>query len=144
MKLSDKIYAVIDTNVIVSSYFSKDGTSNPSIVVSSIFYNKIIPLYNEEIISEYRDVLYRTKFQFSSQLIENFIDTIIKLGIKIEGSVDINDENFPDPKDIMFYQVRMGMETSYLVTGNTRHFPVKPFVVTPAQMVDILKEKGLL
>ena len=29
-------------------------------------------------------------------------------------------------------------EDAYLVTGNLRHFPVKSFVVTPRQMLDII------
>lgn len=31
-------------------------------------------------------------------------------------------------------------EYSYLVTGNTKHFPKKPFVVTPAEMLQIIQE----
>jgi len=32
-------------------------------------------------------------------------------------------------------------EETYLVTGNIKHFPDKPFIVTPRQMLDIfLKE----
>ena len=32
-------------------------------------------------------------------------------------------------------------EEAYLVTGNIKHFPDKPFIVTPRQMLDIfLKE----
>ena len=33
---------------------------------------------------------------------------------------------------------------AYLVTGNKKHFPDKPIVVTPAEMVEILREHGLL
>ncbi len=29
---------------------------------------------------------------------------------------------------------------AYLVTGNVKHFPEKPFVVTPRQMIDIILE----
>lgn len=36
----------------------------------------------------------------------------------------------------------MSVEDAYLVTGNIKHFPKKPFVVTPSQMVEILKERG--
>lgn len=143
MKSPDRIFAVIDTNVLVSSYFSKDGTSNPSIVIKSIFQNKLIPVYNEEIINEYRDVLYRAKFQFSAHLIESLLETIIRLGVNIESHKSTN-EYFVDPKDIVFYEVKMAVDGSYLVTGNIKHFPKKPFVVTPAQMVEILKVKGLL
>ena len=46
--------------------------------------------------------------------------------------------SFPDPKDIVFYEVAMYKDVAYLVTGNIKHFPKKPFVVTPAEMVEIL------
>ena len=32
------------------------------------------------------------------------------------------------------------LEDAYLVTGNIKHFPAKPFVVTPRQMIDIIGE----
>ena len=43
------------------------------------------------------------------------------------------DIELPDPKDRIFYEVVMEKrktEKAYLVTGNIRHFPAKPFVVT--------------
>jgi predicted nucleic acid-binding protein len=43
-----------------------------------------------------------------------------------------------DPKDIVFYEVALSVEDSYLVTGNTKHFPKKPFVVTPSEMLQII------
>ena len=46
--------------------------------------------------------------------------------------------DFPDPKDIVFYEVALSKEDSFLVTGNVKHFPVKPFVVTPAEIVKII------
>ena len=48
----------------------------------------------------------------------------------------------PDPKDIVFYEVALSVEASYLVTGNIKHFPKKPFVVTPAEMLQIIHEKN--
>lgn len=45
----------------------------------------------------------------------------------------------PDPKDIVFYEVALSKEDSYLVTGNIKHFPVKPFVVTPTEMVKMME-----
>ena len=47
----------------------------------------------------------------------------------------------PDPKDRVFYEVVMeerNTEDAYLVTGNLKHFPEEPFVVTPRQMIDII------
>jgi hypothetical protein len=43
----------------------------------------------------------------------------------------------------VFYEVVMDMrkeEDSYLVTGNIKHFPEKPFIVTPRQMIGIILE----
>ena len=34
-------------------------------------------------------------------------------------------------------------EDAYLVTGNIRHFPEKPYVVTPRQMLNIILEDAL-
>ena len=47
----------------------------------------------------------------------------------------------PDPKNLVFYEVvmeaRKGKDAS-LVTGNIKHFPKKPFIVTPREMLDII------
>ena len=34
----------------------------------------------------------------------------------------------------------LSQEDSYLVTGNIKHFPKKPFIVTPTEMVAIISE----
>ena len=62
---------------------------------------------------------------------------IMRSGIILERTKDI-DEIFPDPKDIVFYEVAMSKDDAYLVTGNIKHFPKKPFVVTPAEMMELL------
>ena len=48
--------------------------------------------------------------------------------IKIYAVIDTN----------VFYEVALSVDDSYLVTGNTKHFPKKPFVVTPAEMLQII------
>lgn len=143
MKEKNKILAVIDTNVLVSSLFSKDGQSNPALVISSILNEKIIPLYNSEIIEEYRDVLSRDKFRFPSYIVDNLVSVFEHFGIDT-ARTNVSDEVFPDSDDIVFYEVKMSEDEAFLVTGNLRHFPKNPLVVTPAQMIDILKEHNLL
>ena len=143
MKDDKKIYAVIDTNVLVSSLFSTNNISNPFKVISAVLNGVITPLYNDEIIEEYRDVLSRDKFKFNPVLIDNLISGFTEFGINTPRT-KTKDEIFPDNDDIVFYEITMSVENAYLVTGNTKHFPIKPFVITPAQMVDILQERGLL
>ncbi len=137
--MKDKIFAVIDTNVIVSALLSSNLESNPVKVFRAILQERIVPLYNDEILEEYKSVLSRPKFHLNLSLIETVIKAIITDGLNIDRTPTADIE-FPDPKDIVFYEIALSVEDSYLITGNIRHFPVKPFVVTPAEMVRILED----
>lgn len=46
----------------------------------------------------------------------------------------------PDEDDRVFYEVALSEEDSFLVTGNLKHFPKVPKVVTAAQMIEILEQ----
>lgn len=143
MSENNEIYAVIDTNVLVSALFSVDGLSNPAIVIESILDGLIIPIYNDDIIEEYKDLLSRKKFNFPTNAINGIISIFINFGIHVDRIL-ISHDQFIDEDDVVFYEVKMNIEDSYLVTGNIRHFPKDPSVVTPKQMVEILMQKGLL
>ena len=134
-----KIYAVIDTNVLVSALFSISGNSSPSIIIRKIIDGVITPLYNEDILSEYEEVLNRAKFPFRKADIEWLISIFLDFGISL-GRAAISDEVFIDKDDIVFYEVALSKEDSFLITGNIRHFPKKPFIVTPAEMLTIIDE----
>ena len=102
-------YAVIDTNVVVSSMLKRD--SIPWRVVDLATKGVITALLNEEILNEYRDVLMRNEFELS-------------------------------PDDVVFFEIAMTARKTmdaYLITGNKRHFPLKTFVVTPREMLDIIE-----
>ena len=133
----NNIYAVIDTNVIVSALLSHNIQSSTYIVFDAILNGKITPIYNEDILNEYLEVLSRDKFPFQKEDIDMVATLITRAGLKLERTKAI-DEIFPDTKDIVFYEVAMSKDDAYLVTGNIKHFPKNPFVVTPAEMVEIL------
>ena len=139
--MKDKIFAVIDTNVIVSALLSSNLESNPVRVFRAIVQERVVPLYNDEILEEYRSVLSRPKFHLDLPLIETVIKAIVTDGLNIDRTLAAGID-FTDPKDIVFYEVALSVEDSYLVTGNIRHFPVKPFIVTPAEMVRILEARS--
>ena len=63
-------------------------------------------------------------------------------GLKITELVEVT-ETIPDPKDIVFYAVTLSAQDkdAFLVTGNGKHFPEKPFAVTPSELVEILKQE---
>lgn len=133
-----KIFAVIDTNVIVSALISRHADSATVMILNSVFSEHIIPVYNEDILNEYATVLRRKKFNFSEGFINETLTTIKDKGIHSER---VNSgEILQDAKDAVFYEVALSKEDSYLVTGNLKHFPKKPFVVSPAEMLQIIRE----
>ena len=135
--MENKIYAVIDTNVLVSALLTSEKQSNPLLIFKAITDEKIVPLFCDEILNEYREVLSRDKFPFTRHFIEKALDAFVNNGINV-SRVQTNDFEFPDPKDIVFFEVSMAVDDSYLVTGNIKHFPQISKVVTPAEMVAIL------
>ena len=133
-----KIYAVIDTNVLVSALLSRFKNTSTVQLLQFLILGDITPIYNDEILEEYQVVLNRQKFGFPESLIDETLETIKKFGIN--SSRKESDEILPDPKDIVFYEVALSVEDSFLVTGNIKHFPKKPFVVTPTEMLQIIHE----
>ncbi len=134
-----RYYAVLDTNVIVSAMLR--WRSVPGSLLELAFDGVIVPVLNEEIMAEYRNVLARPKFHLTEEIIEDVIADMTERGVFVDAEVLAWD--LPDAKDKVFYEVVMEerkSEDAYLVTGNLRHFPVKPFVVTPRQMPDIIIE----
>ena len=130
-------YAVIDTNVLVSAMLK--WNSVPGNVMELVFTGSIIPIYNAEILKEYREVLSRPKFHFVEDIVDDVLEGLENRGISIEAeTVDIV---LPDPKDRVFYEVVLEerkTEEAYLVTGNIKHFPVETFIVTPRKMLDLV------
>lgn len=135
-------YAVIDTNVLVSAMLKYKSV--PWQISNEALLGDIVPLLCDEIIAEYREVLARVKFKFNQEAVGILIDGIIERGIFVDALPV--EEIIPDPKDVVFYEVAMeGQErfdNSYLVTGNIKHFPVKTFVVTPKEMLDIMHREN--
>ena len=130
------VYGVIDTNVLVSAIFAAHPDSATVIVRDKIMDGTIVPLYNAEIFDEYRDVLTRPKFHFPAELVDAILDVILQKGLSLERTK--TEEVFTDPKDVVFYEIALSKEGAYLVTGNTKHFPATPIVVTPAELLRIL------
>lgn len=137
-----RIKAVIDTNVLVASLITNTNDAPTVKVINYIFDNKIIPLYSEEIMTEYVEVLSRSKFAIKQYNIGNLINAIKEKGIEVKpAKIDIE---LLDDDDLPFYEVVMEKrsEGSMLVTGNIKHYPEKVFIVTPKEMVDLIEQNN--
>ena len=137
--MKQKFYVIFDTNVIVSMLFSSDINSYPMQLMNYIYDGIITPIYSEEILNEYKEVLSRNKFPFTKKMVGDFINYIKKLGINIEPQkLEIE---FKDLDDLIFYEVLMYKDEreKKLVTGNIKHFPKQINIMTPKEMVELIK-----
>ena len=135
-----KYYAVIDTNVFLSALISKKEDSATVRVMEAVLSGKIIPLYHQEILDEYNEVLHRKKFHLPEKVIRNLMTVVMKYGVEVFPQP--TGEVFVDMDDLIFYEVAMEKrdDDAYLVTGNQKHYPIRDFIVTPAEMMDIIEK----
>ena len=130
------IYAVIDTNVLVSALITRNPESATAKVVRLLLDNEFVPLYDADIITEYEDVLHLSKFPILPEVADALISYIVEHGV--EASRVIFDEPMPDEDDRVFYEVTLSKEDSFLVTGNLKHYPTSPRVITPADFIILI------
>ena len=46
----------------------------------------------------------------------------------------------PDEDDRVFYEVSLSVEDSFLVTGNLKHYPQTPKVISPADFLSVIMD----
>ncbi|MBO5509155.1 MAG: putative toxin-antitoxin system toxin component, PIN family [Lachnospiraceae bacterium] len=134
------VYAVIDTNVFISALITKNSEAATVKVLEAVLRGDIIPLYHVDILTEYEEVLRRSKFKISESIIRVLLDSIIKYGVEVFPQP--TGEIFIDIDDLIFYKVAMEKrdDNAFLVTGNQKHYPIKDFIVTPSEMIEIIRE----
>lgn len=134
-------YAVIDTNVLVSALLSSREDAATVQVIARMLAGEITPVYSGAILAEYREVLRRKKFGFSPNIVNHLLDAVTKFGLLVEPTP--TGVILPDMKDLPFYEVviEKGDDGAYLVTGNLKHFPREPFIVTAREMLELLDGK---
>ena len=129
------IYAVIDTYVLVSALITHNPEAATAKVVRLLFNHGFVPMYDADIIAEYEEVLHRVKLKIQPEVADALISYIIEHGI--EASRASFAEIMPDEDDRVFYEVALSNEDSFLVTGNLKHYPASPRVITPAEFMGV-------
>ncbi len=137
------LYAVIDTNVIVSAALAKDRSKSiPFSIFQAAITKKYVPLVDSFIIEEYKDVLHRPKFHLEN-IADDILESFLKNAVHITTSPTFIE--LPDKDDVVFYDVMQTYQekTAYLVTGNLKHFPPSPYIVSPRKFLEILETRDL-
>ena len=121
---------VLDTNILVSALWSKNG--NTQKVLDLIATRHITPCYDSRIMAEYRTVLCRPQFRFSSEEVNAVLDSIAKDGHLM--SPLFIDLPFTDESDRKFFEVAKFC-CATLITGNLKHYPTDPMILSPVEFL---------
>lgn len=134
-----RYYAVIDTNVLIAALLSSKNDSAVVQVFNKVILGQIIPLYSNEIIEEYKNVLSREKFSFTDDQVNFTTSLILNRGIEVKPKP--SKIQLVDISDLKFYEIVLEKKDdgAYLITGNKKHFPIETFVVTAAEFIEIIK-----
>ena len=122
---------VIDTNVLISAVLSEN--SKPSQVFDMVSDHLVIMFYCSDMLDEYRRVLGYSKLKISEYTQQKIINGIFLLGIRIvpvASGLVLSHE-----PDRVFYDTAKTAE-AILVTGNTKHFPSEPTIMSPSDFLD--------
>ena len=134
------LYAVVDTNVLISALLAKKSDAATVKFLEAMFRGRFTPLWHDLIIGEYGEVFHRDKFHLQEMSIQKVLCAVKAYGKYVSPSRFTAADAVPtDPDDIIFWQVVMAerQNGAFLITGNIKHFPKRNFVVTPAQMAEM-------
>ena len=110
---------VLDTNIIVSAGL-KLGSAPAQLVMDWVLEGQIQVVTSPWVVSEYKEVARRTKFQrygFPPHWLEFLIEESLRLP---DPAIWVT--RGPDPKDMPFLALAH-VTGAWLVTGNLKHFP---------------------
>ena len=126
---------VIDTNIIISAFINPNGT--PSQIIKLILRRKADLIYNSSILIEYEKVALRPKFSkvINPDTIRRFLYLIKSIGRSYDPIP--GKERMLDESDRIFYDTAKA-SSSFLITGNLRHFPKEPFIISPANFLKLI------
>lgn len=90
---------MIDANVLVSALLSNHDNAATVQIVGKPFSGQAIPLFSEEILREYDEVLRQKKFVFSEETASSFVHVTEKYGAMIisipQGEILSDMKDFP-------------------------------------------------
>jgi putative PIN family toxin of toxin-antitoxin system len=128
----NELRVVLDTNILVSALLTPSG--NPARVYRMFLSGVLTLVYSKEILAEYQDVLYRPRLCIAAADADLIFDAIRQSGelvVPVPGT-----EYMADEDDRIFYDAAKSTGAK-LITGNKRHYPPEPFVLTPAEFLEL-------
>jgi uncharacterized protein len=113
------VRVVIETNVLVSGVINPHGA--PGRIVDAVLAEALIVLYDDRILSEYRAVLLRPRFQFQPREVDAFLDFVEWSGEAVAAKQLA--VKLPDASALPFLEVAAAGRADWLVTGKHLRLP---------------------
>lgn len=134
-------YVVIDTNVLIASIIGQSGFPR-RIFDELILTNEVKICLSQAVLEEYEEVTERKKFKNYPDFVakaQELIATMRKIAVLVEPTETI--QVLPDGDDDKFLELAVAADASYVVTGNTKDFPMSEFrginICTPKEFYEI-------
>ena len=122
---------ILDTNIIVSALLTPQGI--PAKILNLVLSGNLKVIYDNNILSEYIDVLGGKSLKINQELANIFFDFIRK-----DGEYQIampHNKIFADEDDKVFYELYKSGDVDYLITGNKKHFPKERGILTAREFI---------
>ena len=133
---------VVDTNALVSGLLNPYGAAGE--IVRMISAGLLIVYYDARIISEYKEVLRRGKFEFNQNQVEDMLRFLQSNG-EIALAKPLK-SRLPDIHDEMFLEVAIAAKARCLITGNIKHYPVTKrqgmSVESPSEFIELYRKES--
>jgi uncharacterized protein len=135
---------VVNTNVVISSFITRNSTSFS--VLSTFLTGNDKILLSDELFSEYKEVLGRRKFAKIIDLdrANSFISTLLNTAdfISIQSSIT----DCKDPKDNMLLELAIDGKADCIITGDKLVLELHPFrgipILSPTDFLGWLGDKS--
>lgn len=131
------IRVVVDTNVVVSANLRDEGFS--AFILDLAANRKIMMFVSEQILQEYEEVLLRPRLKLDRTRVRVALAVIRRTSKLIKPSRTLAISS--DEPDNRFYECAAAAKAHFLITGNTKHFPMRhkfTQVVTPRDFIERL------
>ena len=125
---------VLDTNVLISALLTPNGKA--AYILDTLTLGKLTICHDYRILNEYRNVLNRPKFHFQEFQINYLLDMINRNGFSIVPT-PLLQVPFTDESDRKFYEIAKFCN-AILVTGNLKHYPEDPCVMSVSDFYNML------
>jgi uncharacterized protein len=127
---------ILDTNVIVSALISDSIPAR--ILYDLVFTKSVEPCLSKEVFEEYVEVLNRDKFSKFPDFRSKSEVVLFKLKeLSKDYVTDRKIDALTDTSDNKFLELAVAGSADFLITGNTKDFPMTDFeytkIVTPTE-----------